>query len=208
MTEENTNASATAESTEPTPAKKTRRTTNPDAPKRRPRKPVVERAENGTESAPSAQTPSAEIEIHKEAVKQVENIAEVTPVAAPKPAAGAPENTLTQPAAAPVPAAAPAPEPPAREAQRPPAEPPVFAEGIVEVSGKGFGFLRELRRNFSQSNNDVFVTPEVVRKHGLRDGMWIKGETRRGGRGPQLYKLLEIEARIPTISKTCPSSRN
>ena len=62
---------------------------------------------------------------------------------------------------------------------------------------KGFGFLREPRRNFSQSNNDVFVTPEVVRKHALRDGMWIKGETRRGSRGPQLFKLVEIEGQDP-----------
>ncbi len=81
---------------------------------------------------------------------------------------------------------------------RPP-EPPTFAEGIVEVSGKGFGFLREFRRNFSQSNNDVFVTPEVVRKHGLRDGMWIKGETRRGSRGPQLFKCTELEGADPDL---------
>src|SRR5438045_3508887 len=52
---------------------------------------------------------------------------------------------------------------------------PSYAEGIIEVSGKGFGFLREARRHFAQSQNDVFVTPEVVRKHGLRDGMKIKG---------------------------------
>lgn len=86
---------------------------------------------------------------------------------------------------------------------RPP-EPPTFAEGIVEVSGKGFGFLREPRRNFSQSNNDVFVTPEVVRKHALRDGMWIRGETRRGSRGPQLFKLLEIEGQSPDSFQNLP----
>lgn len=87
---------------------------------------------------------------------------------------------------------------------RPP-EPPTFAEGIVEVSGKGFGFLREFRRNFSQSNNDVFVTPEVVRKHGLRDGMWIKGETRRGSRGPQLFKCTELEGADPdTVNANLP----
>lgn len=74
---------------------------------------------------------------------------------------------------------------------------PVYAEGIVEVSGKGFGFLREAKRNFSQSHSDVFVTPEVVRKHGLRDGMKIKGETRRGSRGLQLFKLIEIEGEPP-----------
>jgi transcription termination factor Rho len=83
-----------------------------------------------------------------------------------------------------------------------PPAPPTYAEGIVEVSGKGFGFLREPRRNFSQSNNDVFVTPEVVRKHNLRDGMWIKGETRRGSRGPQLFKLTELEGQDPDIFPT------
>ncbi len=57
----------------------------------------------------------------------------------------------------------------------------------MEVSGKGFGFLREPRRNFSQSNNDVFVTLEVVRKHNLRDGMWIKGETRKGRRAGRSF---------------------
>ena len=86
----------------------------------------------------------------------------------------------------------------------PPPAPPTYAEGVVEVSGKGFGFLREPRRNFSQSNNDVFVTPEVVRKHALRDGMWIKGETRRGSRGPQLFKLVEIEGQDPDNFQNLP----
>lgn len=94
---------------------------------------------------------------------------------------------------------------PAQPATPPqPPAPPTYAEGIVEVSGKGFGFLREPRRNFSQSNNDVFVTPEVVRKHNLRDGMWIKGETRRGSRGPQLFKLIEIEGQDPDSIQNLP----
>lgn len=81
---------------------------------------------------------------------------------------------------------------------------PVFAEGIVEVSGKGFGFLREPKRDFSQSNNDIFVTPEVVRKNGLRDGMWIRGEIRQGSRGPQLYKLTELEGGDPARFQNLP----
>ncbi|MDD5198878.1 MAG: transcription termination factor Rho [Terrimicrobiaceae bacterium] len=96
---------------------------------------------------------------------------------------------------------------PAPEISRPAPQPPppaVYAEGIVEVSGKGFGFLREPKRNFTQSNNDVFVTPEVIRKHNLRDGMWIKGETRRGPRGPQLFKLTELEHENPANFDTFP----
>jgi len=94
------------------------------------------------------------------------------------------------------------PAPPADETS-PPGE-PVYAEGIVEVSGKGFGFLRESRRDYVQSNNDVFVTPEVIRGHGLRDGMYIKGETRRGNRGLQLFKLTELEGKPPGEIKNLP----
>src|SRR5262249_58307142 len=77
-----------------------------------------------------------------------------------------------------------------------PAE-PEFGEGIIEISGKGFGFLRDAKRNFVQTPQDIFVTPEIVRRFGLRDGMWIYGETRRGGRGPQLVKLPKINGDEP-----------
>ncbi|MBV9008603.1 MAG: transcription termination factor Rho [Verrucomicrobia bacterium] len=75
---------------------------------------------------------------------------------------------------------------------------PEFGEGIIEISGKGFGFLRDPKRNFVQAQQDIFVTPDIVRRFGLRDGMWIYGETRRGNRGPQLTKLLQINGGEPT----------
>jgi transcription termination factor Rho len=104
----------------------------------------------------------------------------------------------------PAPAPAAPVQPPAPPVPATPPPPPVFAEGIVEVSGKGFGFLREAKRNFTQSNNDIFVTPEIVRKYGLRDGMWIRGETRRGNRGPQMYKLTELEGEDPDKYQNLP----
>src|SRR5512143_1064339 len=74
---------------------------------------------------------------------------------------------------------------------------PEFGEGIIEISGKGFGFLRDPKRNFVQTPQDIFVTPEIVRRFALRDGMWINGEIRRGSRGPQLTKLLTINGQEP-----------
>jgi transcription termination factor Rho len=125
-------------------------------------------------------------------------VVHATPVEGAQP----PAEAAPTPASAEASAPAPAPEPPRQAPQPPP--PPVYAEGIVEVSGKGFGFLREPKRNFTQSNNDVFVTPEVIRKHNLRDGMWIKGETRRGPRGPQLFKCTELEHEDPANFSTFP----
>ena len=78
----------------------------------------------------------------------------------------------------------------------PPPE-PTYAEGIVEVSGKGFGFLREAKRAYSATQNDIFITPEVIRQYNLRDGVFIKGETRRGPRGIQLFRATEIEGEAP-----------
>jgi transcription termination factor Rho len=75
---------------------------------------------------------------------------------------------------------------------------PEYGEGIIEISGKGFGFLRDAKRNFVQTPQDIFVTPEIVRRFQLRDGMWIYGETRRGNRGPQLIRLLKINDEEPT----------
>lgn len=79
-----------------------------------------------------------------------------------------------------------------------PAREPEYGDGIIEISGKGFGFLRDAKRNFIQTPNDIFVTPEIVRRFQLRDGLWIYGETRRGNRGPQLTKLLKINDEEPT----------
>src|SRR5262245_64743129 len=34
---------------------------------------------------------------------------------------------------------------------------PEFGEGIIEISGKGFGFLRDPKRNFVQKAPEIFV---------------------------------------------------
>ncbi len=78
-------------------------------------------------------------------------------------------------------------------------------EGIVEISGKGFGFIRDPKRGFVQNPSDIFVTPEMVRKFNLRDGQWIEGETRRGARGSQLHRLTKINGQEPEQARRLPS---
>jgi len=85
----------------------------------------------------------------------------------------------------------------AREAAALEAAEPVETVGMVEISPKGFGFLRERARDFQQSPSDVFITPEVVRVYGLRDGLMVKCISKQGVRGPQLVELLEINSRPP-----------
>jgi transcription termination factor Rho len=123
------------------------------------------------------------------------------PVEAPAPQAVSPAEPAPVPAQA-VPA--PQPQPPVQQYEAPRPE-PVYGEGIIEVSGKGFGFLRDPKRNFVQNPQDIFVTPEVVRRYSLRDGMWLKGEIRRGNRGPQLFRLIEVNGEDPEKSRNLPT---
>ncbi|MDA7922620.1 transcription termination factor Rho [Verrucomicrobiales bacterium] len=85
----------------------------------------------------------------------------------------------------------------AREADALEAAPAIESEGIVEISSKGFGFLRENKRGFQQSPKDVFITPEIVRTHGLRDGLMVKCVSKEGLRGPQLIELVSINNASP-----------
>ena len=163
-----------------------------EKPRRRTRTPRIGRTRRQAKIGDSVQS-ELPIENQETPAEPASNAAapDPTPVAKPETLAAPPEPAV------PVPPAAPATPPP-------PPPPPTYSDGIVEVSGKGFGFLREARRNYTQSNNDIFVTPELVRKYGLRDGMWIKGETRRGNRGPQMFRLTEIEGEDPEKLQNLP----
>jgi transcription termination factor Rho len=85
----------------------------------------------------------------------------------------------------------------ARELAALESSPAIESEGIVEISPKGFGFLRERIRGFQQSPKDVFITPEVVRIYGLRDGHMVRCVSKMGVRGPQLIELLAINGNPP-----------
>ncbi|MGI8602834.1 MAG: transcription termination factor Rho [Verrucomicrobiales bacterium] len=76
--------------------------------------------------------------------------------------------------------------------------------GLLEISNKGFGFLRQRHRNFAQTPNDIFVTPETVRRYGLRDGVYLEGDVRNGHRGPQLIELKMINGSPPELYKNLP----
>ncbi len=82
--------------------------------------------------------------------------------------------------------------------------PPTPGEGIVELSGKGFGFLRDPKRNYQQTPRDVFIRPEIVRKFALRDGYYVTGLIRKGHRGPQLDRLETINGEPPEHYQRLP----
>ena len=94
---------------------------------------------------------------------------------------------------------------PAQPLREPELEEIVDVEGYCEISGKGFGFLRDPSRFFQPHPSDVFVTPEAVKKYGLRDGQWLKAEARKSSRGLQIHRIVKINDADPEDAKAWPA---
>ncbi len=82
--------------------------------------------------------------------------------------------------------------------------PKIEADGMLELAPKGFGFLRVPGKNFEQARDDVFVTPEMIRKYNLRLGQWIHGLYQEGPRGPQLVEISRINDMTPEEASKLP----
>lgn len=83
--------------------------------------------------------------------------------------------------------------------------PPEDCEGLLEMQeNKGFGFLRPRDRNFGASPQDPFVSAELVRQLGLRDGVYIEAVMRRGGRGPMVQEIKKVNGLEPNAYRLLP----
>ncbi len=67
----------------------------------------------------------------------------------------------------------------------------VYADGYLEVSDKGFGFLRSAENKFQPKPHDIFVTPDTIKRNFLREGVRVEGPTQPPHRGhsPQLKSV-------------------
>ncbi|HUJ09151.1 MAG TPA: transcription termination factor Rho [Verrucomicrobiae bacterium] len=70
--------------------------------------------------------------------------------------------------------------------------------GVLEVGEKGFGFLRNPAKSFQISPNDIYVSPDVIRKSRLRAGLEIEGRAVPPKKGsPQLAEIFKINGQPP-----------
>ena len=54
----------------------------------------------------------------------------------------------------------------------------VIATGTLEMLNEGFGFLRSAANNYLQCPEDVYVSQQQIRRHGLRTGDLVEGPIR------------------------------
>src|SRR6266404_3084214 len=77
--------------------------------------------------------------------------------------------------------------------------------GYLEISEKGFGFLRTSENHFHPKPSDIFVTPDTIKRSFLREGALVEGPTQPPHRGnsPQLKAVDRVNGmRFEEYTKT------
>jgi transcription termination factor Rho len=66
--------------------------------------------------------------------------------------------------------------------------------GYLEISEKGFGFLRTAENHYHPKPSDIFVTPDTIKRNFLREGSQVEGPTQPPHRGnsPQLKSVDKV----------------
>jgi transcription termination factor Rho len=71
----------------------------------------------------------------------------------------------------------------------------ILFTGILEIKEQGFGFLRAIDGNFSDTSNDSYVSATQIRRFALRTGDIVTGQVRPPTKEKEnYYALLKIEA--------------
>jgi transcription termination factor Rho len=78
--------------------------------------------------------------------------------------------------------------------------------GVLDLAGRGSGFLRRREAGYLPANGDVHVGERLIRQFGLRAGDEIEGSTRAGGkgRGPSLETITSIQGGPPDAIRGRP----
>ena len=68
----------------------------------------------------------------------------------------------------------------------------VEAEGVLEISSDGFGFLRSSDYNYLNSPDDIYVSMSQIRLFGLKTGDTVKGTIRPPKEGEKFFPLIKV----------------
>jgi transcription termination factor Rho len=68
----------------------------------------------------------------------------------------------------------------------------ILSEGVIEILQDGFGFLRSPEANYLPGPDDIYVSPNQVRRFGLRTGDTIEGQIRAPKDGERYFALLKV----------------
>jgi len=64
--------------------------------------------------------------------------------------------------------------------------------GVIEIMQDGFGFLRSPESNYLPGPDDIYLSPNQIKKFSLRTGDSIEGEIRAPKQGERYFALIKI----------------
>jgi transcription termination factor Rho len=68
----------------------------------------------------------------------------------------------------------------------------IYGAGVLEVLPDGFGFLRSPEANYLAGPDDIYVSPNQIRRFGLRTGDTVDGQIRAPKSGERYFALLKV----------------
>lgn len=68
----------------------------------------------------------------------------------------------------------------------------IIGEGVLEILPDGFGFLRSQFSNYVAGPDDIYVSPNQIKKFGLRTGDLVKGEVKAPKKSEKYFSLVKI----------------
>ena len=64
--------------------------------------------------------------------------------------------------------------------------------GVLQLLQDGFGFLRAIESNYLPGADDIYVSPNQIRRFGLRNGDTVEGEIRQPKDNERYFALLKV----------------
>lgn len=69
----------------------------------------------------------------------------------------------------------------------------IEGSGVLEVMPDGFGFLRSPESNYLPGPDDIYVTPQTVRRYSMRTGDTVEGQIRAPKENERYFALTKLE---------------
>ena len=70
----------------------------------------------------------------------------------------------------------------------------IIGRGVVEVLQDGFGFLRSPESNYLAGPDDIYVSPKVLKKAGLKTGDTVEGPIAEPGESERYFALTDVSS--------------
>ena len=81
---------------------------------------------------------------------------------------------------------------------------PESITGILEITNKGFGFIRTADNDWAPSDAAIYVPADIISEHRLRPFVQLTGMAQRYERGHQLISVQKVNGMEPAEAAACP----